>query len=362
MWNPFAPRHTVTDVSLDHVPVMQQTEDAFTTLAHAVAALLRLYGRPRSVDEAALHTGDCFAIDLSTESPGLGLTASCELLTEGLQDLGLLARLACHSADPDQYTRLFTVVRAGLRNYRPTLACGGWPNPSTTGRRGYFWGIVHGFDLNTADFVGSTVRDPFLDKLLATDLVWPVQPETIRGAYLIEGWQEPPLKPGKLIRRALARGVSLLAGEGGIGGLAAYARLLRVLAKEELAPDSPLASRYPFPMMVAVRTQFEQIARNLDNASAVVPRRLRATMSTCRSLAHDAANLLLNSEPPRVYGRRARGAIRAGKWPWAEDAWQKRVEELADPSSDAREAEIERIETLRDLHGRLTEALDLLVS
>lgn len=362
MWNPFAPRHTVTDISLDHVPVMQQTEDAFTTLPHVVAAALRLYGHPRSVDEVALHTGDCFAIDLSTDTPGLGLTAAGELLTQGLQDLGLLARLTAHEAEAGQYTRLFTVVRAGLRNYRPTLACGGWPSPGSTDRRGYFWGIVHRFDIDTADFVGSTVRDPFLDRLLATDLVWPLQPEAVRGAYLIEGWQEPPLKPGKLTRRALTRGVSLLAGDAGIGGLASYARLLRVLAQEELTPDSPLASRYPFPMMVAVRTQFEQIARNLDSASGVVPRRLRATMSTCRSLAHDAAKLLLDSEPPRVHGRRARGAIRAGKWPWAEDAWRKRVEELAEPDGDARQAEIARIETLRDLHGRLTEALDLLVS
>lgn len=361
MWNPFKPRPTVTDISLDHVSVMQQTEDAFTTLPHAVSAILRLYARPYPLDDIILRTGDCFALDLSLDGSGIGLTDAQELLTEGLHDLGLLARLSALEAQAGQYTRLFTIVRAGLRNYRPSLVCGGWPTVGSSHKREYFWGVVHGFDLDTSDFVGSTVRDPFLDRLLATDLVWPADAETIRGAYLIEGWQQPAFKPGRLLRRALIRGVSLLSGEAGQGGLAAYARLMRALDSEELVQGSALAARYPYPMMVAVRTQFEQMARCLDNADPVVPGRLRATLSTARTLTHEAARMLLESEPARVHGRRAKGAVRAGRWPWVEDAWAVRMEELADPQGDARQREIERIDRLREIHGQLTEALDLLV-
>jgi hypothetical protein len=362
VFNPFKRDKPVVEISLEHIPVMQQSEDVFTTLTPVITAALQLYGSRRHPDEVAASTGDCFAVDADPAHPGMGLCASHELLQDGLADLGLMPRMIPQVTETGGYTRLFTIVRAGLRNYRPSVVCGGWLTVGALRRRNWYWGLIHKFHVDRADFLGSTVRDPLVDRLLATDIIWPEHIDAIRAAYLVEGWVEPRLRPGRLVRRALTRGVALLAGDGGGGGLAAYARLVQWLHSEPTTAAHALASHYPYPMMVAVRCQFEQIWRYLDRVQSLVPRSKWPALGVAMDAAAEASEMLLEAEPPRLHSRKARGAVRSGKPPWEEGAWEARIEELADPRAEARLREIERVERLRAYHNALLEALDTLVA
>lgn len=355
------PTAAAVDANLEHIPPMIQTEDHFTSLTHAVGALLTVYGRSADLDYVAGVTGDCFAIQMPLDRRAMGLVGTHDLLPAALGDLGFSVKFVADELPTDATMRVFTIVRAGLRSFRPCLVCGGWPGGGPGDRDG-FWGMIPSFDAARAEFIGCTMRDDLIDRVLSEDLAWPYEGANVQAVYLVENWRASELRPGKRARRALERGVGLLAGEHGFGGLVEYARIIQWLSTARSAREGADPRVYPYPAMVTMRCQFEAIARFLKQIAGAVPRRKRAAHRQASDIATSAAELLLNGEPERAHPRTGRGAVDVGKAIWSEGAWEQLAQELDDPAGSARESEVAKIEQLRDLHGDLIEALDVLAS
>jgi len=360
--NPFRREEIKSDLSFDQIPPMMQTEDQISGLTRVIEALLRLYRHPLHADEIAARTGDCFALGLSPDTPTIGLCSPGETFLEALADVGIVAKPVSHAAEDGQLTRMFTQLRAGMRHLRPAIACGGW-RPRLPGKAvGYTWGIVHRFAPDTAEFHGSAVQDALVHRTPSQNLIWPADPTTLRSVLLIEGRQAPRWRPGKLVRRALTRAVALLSGEQGGAGVDDYTRLIDWLGRAELDPAHPAGDYYPFPMMVAIRAQFEQMARYLTRVTRLIPPPVRAHHARALELSSRAAELLLSAEPQRIVPRASGHQDIPGQLPWPADAWRQMAPVLAQPGSIVRQDQTMLVKELREIHGQLVEALHLLVT
>lgn len=358
------PSTSGSEPDLRRIAPMLQTEDAFTSLTHAASAILTIFGCRRSSDEVAAITGDCFALQWDVQRPRFGWAAADPLLEEAFRDTGVHVRFVADQSSDEHLMRITTVIRAGINNFRPSLVLGGW-QPVRREERDWFWGLVHADQEDGKAFLGSTMRDLLLYDLPAGSLVWPHRTGSSSAVYIVEGFEPPRFMPGRLARRALMRGVRILAGEAGAPGPAVYDELLAQLRSANghtqagLTQELPL---YPFPARLAVRCQFEAQARFLRGMGKHVPRRRRASHRIALQQATRAAELLLEHEPPRLHPRAARGPVQAGRPPWGPDAWPALARAIAEKHTPAYSRELELLEQLRQLHTSLIEALDMLVA
>lgn len=339
---------------------MLQTEDCFGSLTHAVAALLTMHGFRGNLDVLGAVTGDCFAVQVFPEEDCPGLAGCPALLQAALADAGLSAKPIADDIGADNMMRVFAIMRAGLLSFRPCLVWGAW-DADAGERGGRRWGVVNRTHPAEPRFLGSTMQAPFLGAMAAQDIPWPREGHRTAAVFLVEAWRDPGLSESVLARRALQRGLSLLAGDRGFGGIAEYARLLHRLAAADPL-DELAAVHYPYPLLVFVRCRFEAMARFLAQAAAVVPRHKRRACRQALNTATGAAQLLLDAEPPRAHPRTDRAAVPAGALPWPLTAWQARAADIQAPHTEARRREIALIEQLRAMHADLVETLDNLLA
>lgn len=347
--------------NLEQVPLMLQTEDRFTSLPHAVGALLAMYGVRSEPDVLSAVTGDCFAVQVFPQEGCRGLADCPDLLRTALVELGLSVRWVADEVTVDSRMRVFAIMRAGLVNFRPSLVCGGWE--AGTGACGELcWGVISRTHPTEPRFVGSRMQAPFADGGPVRDIAWPLEDSPTAGVILVEGWRDPRVLEAALVRRSLHRGLSLLAGDQGLGGPGEHARLLHRLTGPDRLQDDPAAAGYPYPTLLYARCRFEAMARVLGRALSLVPRRRRAACRQAMELAAASGQMLLHAEPRRAHRRADTIAVEAGTTPWPPEAWQDRARGLDDPDSDTRRREVALIEHLREMHVALIEALDTLLA
>jgi hypothetical protein len=230
------------------------------------------------------------------------------------------------------------------------------------GERDHFWGLVHSPDAAKTAYLGNTMRDPLMSGLSGEDLPWPHFTNRPCAVYSVREEEAPRLRESRQIRLALQRGLALLRGAPGAGGLAHYDMLLTRLAQESIAPPLGRFPAYPFPKVVAVRCQFETMSRYLVQAGTIVPQRKRSAAHQAAETCQEASTLLLRSEPERLFPRDARARVRTSLSPWATDAWKQVWQALQDRSGATRRAEIAKVQELRAIHERLIEVLEDLTS
>lgn len=356
----FGDSHKIVEPDPRRITPMVQTEDCFASLTHVAMSLLSIYGVRMHPDDIALRIGDCFALNLDVEKRQVGLTGAHALVPEAFADLGLVVRYITDSGNPEQMMRLSAVLNAALRSGRVCIACGGW-QPLQGGERDGFWGVVNGDADQKGMFQASTMRDVLLDRLPARGVLWPHPLGHVTALYLVDHREDAPFRPGRLTRRALARGQILLQGDEEAPG-ERFERLLNWLSTAELTADMPQARVYPYPFMVALRCQFEAMHRCLRRAAKVVPVSRLTGYRQALTATDEAASTLLDAEPDRVYNRTSRLEIETGRWPWAPDAWKERLASLRDPQGSARREDIALVERLRHLHSQLLAGLEQMTS
>lgn len=360
MHRPGSSQLQMTQASLEQVPLMLQTEDRFTSLPHAVSAALAMYGLRSNHDAVGALTGDAFAVQVFPEKGCERLADRAELLHSALADVGMSVNRVGDEVGPDNRMRVFAIMRAGLTNVRPSLVCGGW---ETTGESAELrWGIINRMHPTEPLFLGDTMEAPFLDAPAAQDIPWPQEGSRTSAVLLLAQWRDPQSTEAALSRRALQRGLSLLAGDQGFGGPGEHSRLLELLTGSDSLYDDPAAASYPYPALLFARCRFEAMARYLGGVCRVVPRRKRAPCRNAMELAAASGQILLNAEPLRAHRRSHRAAVDAGTVPWPLDAWRQRARALDAPDTEARRREVALIEQLRELHVALVESLDTLLA
>jgi hypothetical protein len=199
------------------------------------------------------------------------------------------------------------------------------------------------------------MRDALAYNQQNAPVTWPHYTCQPSAVYLVDAAVPATDLPGRKVRRALQRAVTLLRDGGGQGGLPDADRLVEWL---RAGPDTMLGRKpYPFPKRVAIRCQFETQARFMAAAVRIVPARKRAALREVAHLAGAAATSLLRTEPARAFSRA--DAVRSGepRSPWGPGAWDRQAADLV-ASAEAREREIALVQDLRDRVARMADALE----